>query len=55
MTGLWSTLITGGYMAHVDGIKVKIKGPVDVAVVHVTFQPGGTLGWHHILAPLSSW
>jgi quercetin dioxygenase-like cupin family protein len=30
----------------VDGIKVKIKGPVDVAVVHVTFQPGGTLGWH---------
>jgi quercetin dioxygenase-like cupin family protein len=38
--------LTGGYRAHVDGIKVKIKGPVDVAVVHVTFQPGGTLGWH---------
>jgi quercetin dioxygenase-like cupin family protein len=38
--------ITGGYTVHVDGIKVKIKGPVDVAVVHVTFQPGGTLGWH---------
>jgi quercetin dioxygenase-like cupin family protein len=38
--------LTGGYKAHVDGIKVKIKGPVDVAVVHVTFQPGGTLGWH---------
>ena len=37
---------TGGYQVNVDGIKVKIKGPVDVAVVHVTFQPGGTLGWH---------
>jgi quercetin dioxygenase-like cupin family protein len=38
--------LTGGYKVHVDGIKVQIKGPVDVAVVHVTFQPGGTLGWH---------
>jgi quercetin dioxygenase-like cupin family protein len=37
---------TGGYAVHVHGIKVKIKGPVDVAIVHVTFQPGGTLGWH---------
>jgi len=25
--------LTGGYKAHVHGIKVKIKGPVDVAVV----------------------
>jgi quercetin dioxygenase-like cupin family protein len=38
--------LTGGYKVHVDGIKIKIKGPVDVAVIHVTFQPGGTLGWH---------
>lgn len=38
--------LTGGYKAHVHGVKVKIKGPVDVAVVHVAFQPGGTLGWH---------
>ncbi|HKE52384.1 MAG TPA: cupin domain-containing protein [Actinomycetes bacterium] len=38
--------LTSGYAAQVDGIKVKIRGPVDVAVVHVTFQPGGTLGWH---------
>jgi|SRR5262245_43453173 len=38
--------ITGPYTANVEGIKVKLKGPVDVAVVHVTFQPGGTLGWH---------
>jgi quercetin dioxygenase-like cupin family protein len=38
--------LTGGYKTHLHGIKVKIKGPVDVAVVHVTFQPGGTLGWH---------
>jgi len=37
---------TSGYKVNVDGIKVNIKGPVDVAVVHVTFQPGGTLGWH---------
>jgi quercetin dioxygenase-like cupin family protein len=38
--------LTGGYQAHLHGIKVKIKGPVDLAVVHVTFEPGGTLGWH---------
>jgi quercetin dioxygenase-like cupin family protein len=38
--------ITGGYTAQVEGIKIKFRGPVDVAVVHVTFQPGGTLGWH---------
>jgi quercetin dioxygenase-like cupin family protein len=37
---------TGGYKINVNGIKVKIDGPVDVAVVHVTFDPGGTLGWH---------
>jgi quercetin dioxygenase-like cupin family protein len=37
---------TDDYSANVDGIKVKIKGPVDVAVVHVTIQPGGTLVWH---------
>lgn len=34
------------YSTNVDGIKAKIKGPVDVAVIHVTIQPGGTLGWH---------
>ena len=45
--------ITGGYTAQVGGIKIKLKGPVDVAVVHVTFQPGGTLGWHsHLGATL---
>lgn len=38
--------LTGGYAANVNGIKVKIKDPVDVAVIHVIFQPGGTLGWH---------
>jgi quercetin dioxygenase-like cupin family protein len=37
---------TSGYKAYVGGIKVNIKGPVDVAVVHVNFQPGGSLGWH---------
>src|SRR5690242_9334605 len=38
--------LAGDYATHLHGIKVKIKGPVDVAVTHVTFQPGGTLGWH---------
>lgn len=38
--------LTGGYAVNVDGIKIRIKEPVDVAVIHVIFQPGGTLGWH---------
>ena len=31
---------------HVKGIDVETRGPVDVAVVHLTFQPGGSTGWH---------
>jgi quercetin dioxygenase-like cupin family protein len=38
--------LAGDYAAHVHGIKVKIKGPVDVVVIHTTIEPGGTLGWH---------
>src|SRR5215207_8907287 len=28
------------------GIKLATRGPIDVATVHVTFQPGGSTGWH---------
>ena len=31
---------------HVAGISLRTRGPVDVATVHVTFQPGGSTGWH---------
>jgi quercetin dioxygenase-like cupin family protein len=31
---------------HVPGIKLATRGPIDVATVRVTFQPGGTTGWH---------
>jgi quercetin dioxygenase-like cupin family protein len=31
---------------HVAGIKLATRGPVDVATVQVTFQPGGSTGWH---------
>ena len=33
-------------LARVAGISLRTRGPVDVATVHVTFQPGGTTGWH---------
>jgi hypothetical protein len=26
------------------GIKLATRGPIDVATVHVTFQPGGSTG-----------
>jgi hypothetical protein len=28
------------------GIKLATRGPIDVATARVTFQPGGTTGWH---------
>jgi quercetin dioxygenase-like cupin family protein len=31
---------------HVAGVELKTRGPIDVATVHVTFQPGGSTGWH---------
>ena len=39
---------TVGHAAHVRvaGVKLQTRGPVDVATVQVTFQPGGTTGWH---------
>jgi quercetin dioxygenase-like cupin family protein len=38
--------ITNPSHLHVAGIKLATRGPVDIATVHVTFQPGGSTGWH---------
>jgi len=35
---------TGKFSA--DGIKLKIKGAVDVATATITIEPGGSSGWH---------
>ena len=39
------TLASAG-QARVAGLKLRTSGPIDVANVHVTFQPGGSTGWH---------
>ena len=44
-------LLARGTIAHashvgVAGVKLATRGPVDVATVHVTFQAGGSTGWH---------
>jgi quercetin dioxygenase-like cupin family protein len=44
--------IANGFRVHVDGIKMKIKGPVDVAVAQLSFDPGGTTGWHSHPGPV---
>ena len=31
---------------RVAGVMLQTRGPIDVATVHVTFQPGGSTGWH---------
>jgi quercetin dioxygenase-like cupin family protein len=38
--------IADAFRIHIDGIKMKVAGPVDVAVADLTFPPGGTTGWH---------
>ena len=50
-SGVAAELLARGTIAHashvsVAGIKLATRGPVDVATVHVTFQPGGSTGWH---------
>ncbi|HEV3496826.1 MAG TPA: cupin domain-containing protein [Actinomycetes bacterium] len=50
-SGIAAQLLARGTVArashvHVAGIKLATRGPVDVATVHVTFQPGGSTGWH---------
>jgi quercetin dioxygenase-like cupin family protein len=50
-SGIAAELLARGTVAragHVRaaGIKLATRGPIDVATVHVTFQPGGSTGWH---------
>jgi len=50
-SGVVAELLARGTIAqagHVRaaGIKLATRGPIDVATVHVTFQPGGSTGWH---------
>jgi len=50
-SGVTAELLARGTIGHADhvraaGIKLQTRGPVDVATVHVTFQPGGSTGWH---------
>jgi quercetin dioxygenase-like cupin family protein len=39
------TIVQAGHV-RAAGIKLATRGPIDVATVHVTFQPGGSTGWH---------
>ena len=50
-SGIAAELLARGTIAQashirVAGIKLATRGPTDVATVHVTFQPGGSTGWH---------
>jgi quercetin dioxygenase-like cupin family protein len=50
-SGIAAELLARGTIAHashvdVAGIELATRGPIDVATVHVTFQPGGSTGWH---------
>jgi quercetin dioxygenase-like cupin family protein len=50
-SGIAAELLGRGTVARashvrVAGIKLATRGPVDVATVRVTFQPGGSTGWH---------
>ena len=38
---------TGRLHVKHDGVHLKTRGPVDVAVATVTFAPGKSSGWHH--------
>ena len=46
-----AALLAHGTIAHgtrvrAAGVELKARGPIDLATVHVTFQPGGSTGWH---------
>src|SRR5829696_9618390 len=50
-SGVTAELLARGTIGHAGhlraaGVKLQTRGPVDVATVHVTFQPGGSTGWH---------
>jgi len=49
--GVAAELLARGTVAQashvrVAGVKLATRGPIDVATVHVTFQAGGSTGWH---------
>jgi quercetin dioxygenase-like cupin family protein len=44
MLGSGTTL--GGFKIHVDGMKVSSEDAAGFTVEHLTFEPGGTTGWH---------
>jgi quercetin dioxygenase-like cupin family protein len=51
LSGIAAELLARGTISHarhvdVAGIELETRGPIDVATVHVTFQPGGSTGWH---------
>lgn len=50
-SGIAAELLARGTVTRADhvrvaGIRLATRGPIDVATVHVTFQPGGSTGWH---------
>jgi quercetin dioxygenase-like cupin family protein len=50
-SGIAAELLARGTIANaghvrIAGIKLQTRGPIDVATLHVTFQPGGSTGWH---------
>jgi hypothetical protein len=50
-SGIAAELLARGTIAHashvhVAGVELETRGPINVATVHVTFQPGGSTGWH---------
>jgi quercetin dioxygenase-like cupin family protein len=51
-SGVTAELLARGTIGHAGhlraaGVKLQTRGPVDVATVHVTIQPGGSTGWHY--------
>lgn len=50
-SGIAAQVLARGTIAQANhlriaGIKLATRGPIDVATVQVTFQPGGSTGWH---------
>jgi quercetin dioxygenase-like cupin family protein len=43
---LGSGVTLGGFKIHVDGFTVDSKDAAGFTVEHLTFEPGGTTGWH---------
>src|SRR5215469_9254818 len=43
---LGSGTTLAGFTIHADGIRVASTDAADFTVLHLTFAPGGTTGWH---------